>query len=298
MCALVVLSPLWTNTPIGIAFDGTNTFSPQERPPPPPYPQGEGTHQAACRHSSTASCPATVASPPVTTVITSTSALSPAQEQGRHNTSATYPGTNRSYVDDPSVMLDPNELAAKGATLLHHLALWMVEERRAKEQQQDQQQVQRREQGRAIKLETSTAEEESKPERRQESTTLFAANPAASATRGRFASGPTSAATAAVAGRGRNRSDCDRPDSGFDSKDEEGGGSAGVGGGAAPTPTPPTSLLMPPPPPPPPLVSAQPSGAAQAVSDASSSSPEAAEMSRQSRNRQPLPRKRRMNHPH
>ena len=35
-------------------------------------------------------------------------------------------------------LLDPNELAAKGATLLHHLALWMWEEKRVKEEQQQQ----------------------------------------------------------------------------------------------------------------------------------------------------------------
>ena len=30
--------------------------------------------------------------------------------------------------------LDPNELAAKGATLLHHLAMWMIEEKKMKEE--------------------------------------------------------------------------------------------------------------------------------------------------------------------
>ncbi len=53
------------------------------------------------------------------------------------------PGTFSSsrHPDDlPAALLDPGELAAKGATLLHHLALWMMEEKRAKEQQQRQQQ--------------------------------------------------------------------------------------------------------------------------------------------------------------
>ena len=31
-------------------------------------------------------------------------------------------------------LLDPNELAAKGATLLHHLAMWMIEEKKMKEE--------------------------------------------------------------------------------------------------------------------------------------------------------------------
>ena len=30
-------------------------------------------------------------------------------------------------------LLDPNDLAAKGATLLHHLAVWMIEENKSKE---------------------------------------------------------------------------------------------------------------------------------------------------------------------
>ena len=30
-------------------------------------------------------------------------------------------------------LLDPNDLAAKGATLLHHLAVWMIEENKNKE---------------------------------------------------------------------------------------------------------------------------------------------------------------------
>ena len=30
-------------------------------------------------------------------------------------------------------LLDPNDLAAKGATLLHHLAVWMIEENKCKE---------------------------------------------------------------------------------------------------------------------------------------------------------------------
>ena len=30
-------------------------------------------------------------------------------------------------------LLDPNDLAAKGATLLHHLAVWMIEENKSKD---------------------------------------------------------------------------------------------------------------------------------------------------------------------
>ena len=33
-----------------------------------------------------------------------------------------------------AAVLDPNELAAKGATLLHHLAMWMIEEKKMKEE--------------------------------------------------------------------------------------------------------------------------------------------------------------------
>ena len=79
--------------------------------------------------------------------------------------------------------LDPNELAAKGATLLHHLALWMIEEKKTKE-----------------------VEEQKTFSRNQSMTT--AATPAAAVT--------------AVPGGHRHRgSECDRPDSGFDSKDED-----------------------------------------------------------------------------
>ncbi len=36
-----------------------------------------------------------------------------------------------------SPRLDPNELAAKGATLLHHLAVWMIEEKRTEEAERE-----------------------------------------------------------------------------------------------------------------------------------------------------------------
>merc|ERR1719270_970369 len=37
-------------------------------------------------------------------------------------------------LDSSSIsQLDPNDLAAKGATLLHHLAVWMIEENKNKE---------------------------------------------------------------------------------------------------------------------------------------------------------------------
>ena len=39
------------------------------------------------------------------------------------------------------MVLDPNDLAAKGATLLHHLAVWMLEEKRMTEKEGDEQPV-------------------------------------------------------------------------------------------------------------------------------------------------------------
>ena len=37
------------------------------------------------------------------------------------------------------MVLDPNDLAAKGATLLHHLAVWMLEEKRMTEKEGEEQ---------------------------------------------------------------------------------------------------------------------------------------------------------------
>ena len=75
--------------------------------------------------------------------------------------------------------LDPNELAAKGATLLHHLALWMIEEKKTKEVEEE------------IKTRSETLPKPPQPQ-----------------------PGPS--------GVHRHRgSECDRPDSGFDSKDED-----------------------------------------------------------------------------
>ena len=39
------------------------------------------------------------------------------------------------------MVLDPNDLAAKGATLLHHLAVWMLEEKRMTEKEGEEQPV-------------------------------------------------------------------------------------------------------------------------------------------------------------
>ena len=81
-------------------------------------------------------------------------------------------------VHSRTLVLDPNELAAKGATLLHHLALWMIEEKKVKEVEA------------AEKSLTQTQ--------------------------------PTVSGSCAVPGNHRHRgSECDRPDSGFDSKDED-----------------------------------------------------------------------------
>jgi len=77
---------------------------------------------------------------------------------------------------------DPNELAAKGATLLHHLALWMIEEKKLKDQEEEVRQ----------KVETTPRNSQLPP----------TVNPA-----------PT--------GHRHRGSECDRPDSGFDSKDED-----------------------------------------------------------------------------
>ena len=75
--------------------------------------------------------------------------------------------------------LDPNELAAKGATLLHHLALWMIEEKKTKEVEEEN------------KTRSETLPKPLQPQ-----------------------PGPS--------GVHRHRgSECDRPDSGFDSKDED-----------------------------------------------------------------------------
>ena len=77
-------------------------------------------------------------------------------------------------------LLDPNELAAKGATLLHHLALWMIEEKKSKDNEE------------AGKNQTQPS----------------------------------------ISGNhhGHRASDaCDRPDSGFDSKDEDESGKNATG---------------------------------------------------------------------
>lgn len=51
------------------------------------------------------------------------------------NQSEPAQGGNLSF-DSSMPMLDPKELAAKGATLLHHLAVWMIEEKKIKEEQE------------------------------------------------------------------------------------------------------------------------------------------------------------------
>lgn len=145
--------------------------------------------------------------------------------------------------------LDPNELAAKGATLLQHLALWMMEEKRMKEEEEQQQQQR---------------------ERTREESGNGSMSDAGAATLPL----PKSPRSQNLNVHGRSKSalegvrplDGDRPDSGFDSKDEEG------------TPT------------------------KNAAAAGAGSSPElgggAANMSRQALIRQPVLRKRRMNNPH
>ena len=76
------------------------------------------------KHVSTSSCPASPS-------VTSTSAASrPASTSTSSSSSTMMPNSNLSL---DSQFLDPDELAAKGATLLHHLALWMIQQKTTSE---------------------------------------------------------------------------------------------------------------------------------------------------------------------
>ena len=125
-----------------------------------------------------------------------------------------------------AALLDPNELAAKGATLLHHLAVWMLEEKRLKEEQL---QVQQGQQSLPAALNKARSRNPSR----------------------------------------RTGSEVDRPDSGFDSKDE-------------------SSLVT--------LQAMHMRNVTDPIAESSGggSSPEGGEISRQAPNRQPIFRKRRL----
>ena len=129
----LTLPPFWTDAPSSIV----TTTSPPRRegqtgqgegqdlvfkrpstPPPQPY-------SSKIRHSNTASCPVE-------------------QQQQLHQSADKKSASGGMSFDcgsnpPPQGVPDPNELAAKGATLLHHLALWMIEERRATSNQQHHQ---------------------------------------------------------------------------------------------------------------------------------------------------------------
>ncbi|TRY61770.1 hypothetical protein TCAL_12266 [Tigriopus californicus] len=138
----LVLPPLWSAAPSSSPckngrskWDQTNTFfdstseevikqDPDDsnifKKPFTPPPLG-----AVPKHANTLSCP--VESPG-------------RKEEGSSNdtlpnaTNQSEPSSNLSF-DSTMPMLDPKELAAKGATLLHHLAVWMIEEKKIKEEQ-------------------------------------------------------------------------------------------------------------------------------------------------------------------
>ena len=74
------------------------------------------------KHVSTSSCPA---SPSVTS-----SSSRPVNTSTSSSSSTVMPSSNLSL---DSQFLDPDELAAKGATLLHHLALWMIQQKTTSE---------------------------------------------------------------------------------------------------------------------------------------------------------------------
>ena len=135
---------------------------------------------------------------------------------------------------DSSQLLDPDELAAKGATLLHHLAVWMIQQKNA---------------GLAVggaAASPGPAVGDALPspavERERERETLQLANSvSSSSSHGHSQSLPTrrqevsqSSSFSHSASRSvvRHGSESDRPDSGFDSikddREEEGGAGGGL----------------------------------------------------------------------
>jgi hypothetical protein len=229
------LSPLtlpsfWSNTPLNISVldDGAqekenkenSVFKKPFTPPPPP---------AMLRHISTVSCPV-------------------AEEPLYQNESASATAAANFSFDassSSSAMLDPNELAAKGATLLHHLAMWMIEEKKMEEEKEVQ-----------VRL------------RQQSSATLPAPVTTASTSSGRRSLSLLSGG--------------ERPDSGFDSKDEA---------TSASTPTKEGRQQQQ-------QQQSQAEGAGGGGGGDNSSPEESAEMSRKAPIRQPVLRKRRMNFLH
>ena len=152
----LVLSSLWSNAPLS-ALDSPMVTPKKTVPTTPPS------------HVSHLSCP-----------------VEQSPREGGANAS------NFSFDNSNLTLLDPNDLAAKGATLLHHLAVWMLEEKKLNEEKQN---------------ETKTEEPV----------------PSTSGSQAGLLKVPTEPVRRPrPSGRSlREGSECDRPDSGFDSKDEE-----------------------------------------------------------------------------
>ncbi len=213
-----LLNSFWMNTPAVTSSPAGKTddvfkkpFTPP-LPPPPPYPSSSSSQ--------------------------SSTANSEAIQKERQK--------NLSSLDG----LDPNELAAKGATLLHHLAVWMLEEKRMKEEEKHR------------PLETSTT-----------SVDVSTVEKASSSSNIHHHHRQIASLPAQLRSRNESGANDNRPDSGFDSKDEASRLTA------TPTPTPPPN----------------PDTIAEVETEASlGSSPEVGEISRQGRNRQPIFRKRRI----
>ena len=186
-------------------------------------------------------------------------------------------------------MLDPNELAAKGATLLHHLAVWMMEEQRGRSESTSQLNGKKHSLKSDPRLSASFAVTSSTSTSCQER--VFRNRPR-SATELQQVSAQTSSFVRGQQHHHRG-SECDRPDSGFDSKDED-----EVRGGllGSSTSGPPTLLQQ--------LhqrqvseaISEEVSAGARVASSGDTSPELTTEISRQALIRQPIFRKRRLHH--
>ena len=227
------LNPLSNNHNNSLSISDQPLYCNLPRPPPPPYPADQPLYANLPRSQSfTTSQPLYANLPkspssstksskqeaddscfkvplPPHHVSTSSCPAPPSPSQTTSRETAAGHSSNFSF---DSHFLDPDELAAKGATLLHHLAVWMIQQRK---------------EGASLGASSHTVVGDELPPPTVEEASKVSSSghcytqslPA----RRQAAQSSSFSTTSHTLSRSTLRpgSECDRPDSGFDSKDEK-----------------------------------------------------------------------------